>query len=76
MEVFAVKVLYNTPGTDNVYLVTDLPSGMPEVSQDNVVLQFSVQHGKGIEYARTHFPDLEITAIDAKTGNLTKYSSG
>lgn len=68
MEVTRVTVQINNPGTDMVFLRTNLPSPVPGVTDEPLTAMFNVEAGKGVEYALTHFPDLPVKVIDSKTG--------
>ena len=68
MKVTRIVVMVNNPGTDEVILYTDLPSPVPAVTYDLMATRFAAEYGKGVEYALTHFPDVPVEVMDAKTG--------
>jgi hypothetical protein len=68
MEITRVVVMINGPGTDEVFLYTELPSPVPGVTSQPMAARFSAEHGKGVEYALTHFDEVPIEVMDANTG--------
>lgn len=57
-------VVLITDGTDSVSIHTDLPSPYPpEVSDQNLMIDFKTRKGAGIDYVREHF-GIEPEVID------------
>lgn len=57
-------VVLITDGTDRVSIHTDLPSPYPpEVSDQNLMIDFNTRKGAGIDYVREHF-GIEPEVID------------
>jgi len=68
MEITRIVVMVNNPGTDEVFLYTELPSPVPGVTSEPMTAKFSAEYGKGVEYALTNFDDIPVEVLDAKTG--------
>ncbi len=65
-----ITVLTGLSGTDKVSIHTDLPSPFPPgVGNDYLIMDFEVQKGNGINYAKEHFPyPFILEHINYKTG--------
>ena len=68
MEVTEILVMINGPGVDRVCVGTDLPSPMPHITEEPLLMTFDVECRKGIGYAKTHFPGKPVFSLDLKTG--------
>jgi hypothetical protein len=51
-------------GADKVILHTNLPSSMPNLTQETCALDFQVEKDKAEEYVEKHFPGIPITIIE------------
>jgi len=70
MKIIKISILVRAYNTDYVIVFTDLPSSFPPgVSNDNLLLNFQTQKGKGLEYVRENFKDVkDVEIIDGDTG--------
>lgn len=69
INITKISILTHTSGTDQVFVYTDMPSPFPiEVSDQNLMLKFDVQNGKGIEYVKKNFSRVIIETIDYRNG--------
>ena len=69
LDVRRIVVMVNCPGTDTVFMYTDLPSPFPPgVSDEPLSVTFAVRSGYGIEYVKAHFPGVPLERLDQKTG--------
>lgn len=48
-------MLRDRHGADHVYLHTDFPTTMPNVTKQNLIMDFRVARGDGENYVREHF---------------------
>jgi len=55
MNIVKAKVGVDFYGPDYIYLYTDLPSTMPEVTKENLIAKVTAASGTGIQYVRDHF---------------------
>jgi len=73
MKVIKISILLRKYHTDYVNIYTDLPTPFPpDISEDNLVLNFQTQRKKGLEYVRENFKDVkDVEIIDGDTGKKT-----
>lgn len=69
-KVIKVLVLLND-GADDIILSTDLPPSMPNISNQNLIVQFNTQKDTGVEYVRKNF-GIEPEVISSR-GPLYKF---
>lgn len=55
MNIVKILVIQDFYGPDYVYLISDLPSTMPNVTKEPLTAKVTVERGKGVEYVREHF---------------------
>lgn len=55
MNIVKILVIQDFYGPDYVYLISDLPSTMPNVTDEPLTAKVTVEHGKGVEYVRENF---------------------
>ena len=68
-DITHILVLMRTPGTDQVWLHTTLPSGMPAVDPSDLKIRFEVRRRHGLQYVLDHFPgDIPVETLDTDTG--------
>ncbi|MDP3013767.1 MAG: hypothetical protein Q8M92_05950, partial [Candidatus Subteraquimicrobiales bacterium] len=67
LNIKKIVIMTNLPGTDKISVYTHLPSPFP--GNDNLRMDFEVQKGKGIQYAKIWlvYPGVLIEHIDTKT---------
>lgn len=60
----SATVLIQKWRTDIVYLQTELPSTMPNVTNNKCIFQFECKQGSGIDYLKSNFNVEEIKVIE------------
>lgn len=55
MKIKKITILTGPSITDEVFLFTDLPSSMPNITDQNLIVSFHVASKKGVEYVKQHF---------------------
>jgi len=74
-DIKKVTIMTDLSGADKISIHTDLPSPLPiGVGNDYLIVDFEVEKGKGIIYAKQNFthpftyPRITLEHINAKTG--------
>lgn len=55
MNISRATVLVSKHGADTVLLHTDLPSSMPRISSQELILKFDATKGTGVDYVKKNF---------------------
>ena len=55
MKIISVTIMKSSYRNDTVFLLTDLPSAMPNVVKGDLAISFEVEKDKGEEYLKEHF---------------------
>jgi hypothetical protein len=60
-----ILVLHDKHGSDLICVHTDLPSSMPNVTSQPLILTFRAAADSGEEYVKNNFPNIPFTSINS-----------
>ena len=63
MNFIKANIVLSGHGADHVSLFTDLPSSMPAVTDQGLILSFNVARNGAEAYMAKHFPNVPVTVI-------------